>query len=219
MPGGNRSLFETSWKKCLPSISSSQCLELVIEALRLTSAVYLQPEMVLNMPKDLQEETFKNITTVFKELYDKMAARTQRAIYEWMRQTLQRSYKPPGLSGSGSWITAENLWFLGRYIVHLPVEEIQKISLNEIRLFINYDNATKQLDSVYDITPATAKAFQERIDASGFDLTNTSTVYRLGLLVCFFDNIQELDTGEAHSLLHQMIKCNRLKGFQVAVRK
>ncbi|XP_059509854.1 otoancorin-like [Stegostoma tigrinum] len=219
MPGGNRSLFESSWKKCLPSISSFQCLELVIEALRLTSAVYLQPEMVLNLPKDLQEETFKNITTVFKELYDKMAARTQRAIYEWMRQTLQRSYKPPGLSGSGSWITAENLWFLGRYIVHLPVEEIQKISLNEIRLFINYDNATKQLDSVYDITPATAKAFQERIDASGFDLTNTSTVYRLGLLVCFFDNIQELDTGEAHSLLHQMIKCNRLKGFQVAVRK
>ncbi|XP_072415891.1 otoancorin-like isoform X1 [Chiloscyllium punctatum] len=219
IPGGNRSLFETSWKKCLPLISSLQCLELVIETLRLTSGIYLQPEMVLNLPKDLHEETFKNITTVFKELYNKMAARTRRAIYEWMRQTLQRSYKPPGLNGSGSWITAENLWFLGQYIVHLPLEEIQKINPNEIRLFINYDNATKQLDSVYDITPATAKAFQERIDASGFDLINTSTVYRLGLLVCFFDNVQELDAGEARSLLHQMIKCNRLKGFQVAVRK
>ncbi|GCB63793.1 hypothetical protein scyTo_0007440 [Scyliorhinus torazame] len=219
IPGGNRSLFETSWQKCLPLISSSLCLELLITALRRSSAIYLQPEMIVDVPKDLPEETFKNITIVLKELYDKMAARTQRAIYEWMRQSLQQSYKPPGASGTDSWITAENLWFLGRYIVHLPLEEIQKISLNEIRLFINYDNATKQLDSVYDITPATAKAFQERIDASGFDMANTSTVYRLGLLVCFFDNVQELDAGEARSLLHQMIKCSRLKGFQVAVRK
>uniref|UniRef100_UPI00398E459C otoancorin-like n=1 Tax=Pristiophorus japonicus TaxID=55135 RepID=UPI00398E459C len=218
MPGGNRALFVTSWEKCLPLISSSPCLELLIESLRLSSAIYLQPEMVVNMPGDLQEETFKNITAVFKELYDKMTARTQRAIYEWIRQILKRSYKQPG-SGAESWITAENLWFLGRYIVHLPPEEIQKISLNEIRLFINYDNATKQLDSVYDITPATAKAFQERIDACGFDLANTSTVYRLGLLVCFFDNVQELDTGEARSLLHQMIKCNRLTGFQADVKK
>ncbi|XP_067859620.1 otoancorin-like [Heptranchias perlo] len=219
-PGGSRSLFVTSWEKCSPLLSSSQCLELLIEALRLSSAIYLQPEMVVNMPKDLQEETFKNITTVFKELYDKMAARTQRAIYEWIRQILQRSYKPPpGASGAESWITAENLWFLGRYIVHLSPEEIQKISLNEIRLFINYDNATKQLDSVYDITPATAKAFQERINASGFDMANTSTVYRLGLLVCFFDNVQELDAGEARSVLHQMIKCNRLRGFQADVKK
>ncbi|XP_038676817.1 otoancorin-like [Scyliorhinus canicula] len=219
IPGGNRSLFETSWQKCLPLISSSQCLELLITALRRSTAIYLQPEMIVDMPKDLPEETFKNITIVLKELYDKMPARTQRAIYEWMRQSLQQSNKPPGASGTDSWITAENLWFLGRYIVHLPLEEIQKISLNEIRLFINYDNATKQLDSVYDITPVTAKAFQERIDASGFDMANTSTVYRLGLLVCFFDNVQELDAGEARSLLHQMIKCSRLKGFQVAVRK
>ncbi|XP_078413787.1 otoancorin-like [Cetorhinus maximus] len=224
IPGGNRSLFETSWQKCLPLISSSQCLELLIMELRLSSAIYLQPEMIVNMPKDLQEETFKNITIVFKELYDKMTARTQRAIYEWMSglittKNLLFIFPKTGASGTESWITAENLWFLGRYIVHLPLEEIQKISLNEIRLFINYDNATKQLDSVYDITPATAKAFQERIDASGFDMANTSTVYRLGLLVCFFDNVQELDAGEARSLLHQMIKCNRLKGFQVAVRK
>ncbi|XP_067912715.1 otoancorin-like isoform X2 [Heterodontus francisci] len=218
-PGGNRSLFETSWEKCLPLINLSQCLEILTEALRLSSAIYLQPEMIVNVPKDLQEETFKNITTVFKELYDKITARTQRAIYKWMRQTLQQFYKQPGTNGAESWITAETLWFLGRYIVHLPPEEIQKINLNEIRLFINYDNATKQLDSVYDITPATAKAFQQRINASGFDMANTSAVYRLGLLVCFFDNVQELDAGEARSLLHQVIKCNRLKGFQADVKK
>lgn len=31
-----------------------------------------------------------------------------------------------------SWVSAENLWILGRYIVHLPLEEILKINLNEV---------------------------------------------------------------------------------------
>ncbi|XP_051877169.1 otoancorin-like [Pristis pectinata] len=218
-PGGSRSLFVTVWERCLPRAGSPQCLELLTKALRLSSAAYLQPDLVVDMPQNLPEETFKNITAVFKELYDDMTARSQRAIYEWIRQILRRPDRQPGGSGGASWIVAENLWFLGRFVVHLPPEEIQKISLNEIRIFINYDNATKQLDSVYDITPGTARAFQERINASGFNMANTSTVYRLGLLVCFFDNVQELDTGEARSLLHQMIKCSRLKGFQADVRK
>lgn len=33
---------------------------------------------------------------------------------------------------STSWVSAENLWILGRYIVHLPLEEILKINLNEV---------------------------------------------------------------------------------------
>ena len=33
---------------------------------------------------------------------------------------------------STSWVSAENLWILGRYMVHLPLEEILKISLNEV---------------------------------------------------------------------------------------
>lgn len=33
---------------------------------------------------------------------------------------------------SASWVSAENLWILGRYMVHLPLEEILKISLNEV---------------------------------------------------------------------------------------
>lgn len=33
---------------------------------------------------------------------------------------------------STSWISAESLWILGRYMVHLPLEEILKISLNEV---------------------------------------------------------------------------------------
>lgn len=33
---------------------------------------------------------------------------------------------------STSWVSAESLWILGRYMVHLPLEEILKISLNEV---------------------------------------------------------------------------------------
>lgn len=33
---------------------------------------------------------------------------------------------------SASWVSAENLWILGRYMVHLPLEEILKISLSEV---------------------------------------------------------------------------------------
>ncbi|XP_069763240.1 otoancorin-like isoform X2 [Narcine bancroftii] len=231
---GSRSLFVMVWERCLPRLSTSQCLELLTKALRLSSGAYLQPEMVTEIPQDLPEETFRNITAVLKELYDELTARSQRAVYEWIRRILQRprgqvagwgtapralTLAPPSSGEGPSWITAESLWFLGRFVVHLPPEEIQKISLNEIRRFINYGNATKQLDSVYDITSTTARAFQKRISASGFDMANTSTVYRLGLLVCFFDNVQELDMGEARSLLHQMIKCSRLKGFQADVKK
>lgn len=50
----------------------------------------------------------------------------------------------------------------------------------QIGLFISYDNATKQLDTVYDITPALAQAFLERIGSSSFDVRNTSTMYRQG---------------------------------------
>lgn len=50
----------------------------------------------------------------------------------------------------------------------------------QIGLFISYDNATKQLDTVYDITPALAQAFLERIGSSSFDVRNTSTIHRQG---------------------------------------
>lgn len=36
------------------------------------------------------------------------------------------------LNDSTSWVSAENLWILGRYMVHLPLEEIMKINLNEV---------------------------------------------------------------------------------------
>ncbi|EMP34973.1 Otoancorin [Chelonia mydas] len=88
-----------------------------------------------------------------------------------------------------------------------------------MRLFISYDNATKQLDTVYDITPELAQAFLERINSSGFDLRNTSTIYRLGLLVCFYDNMEQMDAIVAQVLLHQMMKCNQLRGFQADVYK
>ncbi|XP_042684082.1 otoancorin isoform X2 [Centrocercus urophasianus] len=131
------------------------------------------------------------------------------------RKMLSETY----FNESASWVSAENLWILGRYMVHLPLEEILKISLSEIRLFISYDNATKQLDTVYDITPELAQAFLDRINSSGFDVRNTSTVYRLGLLVCFYDDMEQMDAAVARALLHQMIKCNQLKGFQAKVQK
>lgn len=40
---------------------------------------------------------------------------------------------------STSWVSAESLWILGRYMVHLPLEEILKISLNEVSNKVGLD--------------------------------------------------------------------------------
>ncbi|EPY74535.1 otoancorin isoform 4 [Camelus ferus] len=108
------------------------------------------------------------------------------------------------------------------------------VSVPQIGLFISYDNATKQLDTVYDITPELAQAFLEKISSSSFDMRNTSTIHRqgagisgpselfprmLGLLVCFYDDLELLDAAMARVLLHQMIKCSHLRGFQAGVQK
>lgn len=42
---------------------------------------------------------------------------------------------------------------------------------------------------------------------------------RLGLLVCFYDDMEQMDAAVARALLHQMIKCNQLRGFQAEVQK
>ncbi|XP_067407058.1 otoancorin [Emydura macquarii macquarii] len=218
-PGGNRTLFLVTLEKCFAALSSMECVDILSQVLRVSSVSYLQPDIIGSLPKDLQQDTFRNLSAVFKDLYDKTKANAQRTLYDWMKQILQKSYTSSELNDSTSWVSAENLWILGRYMVHLPLEEIMKINLNEMRLFISYDNATKQLDSVYDITPELAQAFLERINASGFDLRNTSTIYRLGLLVCFYDNMEQMDAVVAQVLLHQMIKCNHLRGFQADVHK
>ncbi|XP_043350476.1 otoancorin [Dermochelys coriacea] len=218
-PGGNRTLFLVTLEKCFPALSSMECVDILSQVLRVSSVSYLQPDVIRSLPKDLPQDTFRNLSAVFKDLYDKTTANAQRTLYDWMKQILQKSCIINELNDSSPWISAENLWILGRYMVHLPLEEIMKISLNEMRLFISYDNATKQLDTVYDITPELAQAFLERINASGFDLRNTSTIYRLGLLVCFYDNMEQMDAIVAQVLLHQMMKCNQLRGFQADVYK
>lgn len=43
--------------------------------------------------------------------------------------------------------------------------------------------------------------------------------HRLGLLVCFYDGLELLDAALAQVLLHQMLKCSRLRGFQAGVQK
>ncbi|KAL8175493.1 UNVERIFIED_CONTAM: hypothetical protein K2H54_026580, partial [Gekko kuhli] len=41
----------------------------------------------------------------------------------------------------------------------------------------------------------------------------------LGLLVCFYDNLEQMDAAVARVLLHQMIKCNQLQGYQAGIQK
>lgn len=43
--------------------------------------------------------------------------------------------------------------------------------------------------------------------------------HRLGLLVCFYNDLELLDATVAQVLLHQMIKCSHLRGFQAGVQK
>ncbi|POI33917.1 hypothetical protein CIB84_002332 [Bambusicola thoracicus] len=170
IPGVNRTLFLITLDKCFLALRAMDCVDILSQILRMSAVNYLQPDVVGSLPSDLQEDAFRNLSTVFKDLYDKTSANTQKALYGWMKEILQKPYNRSDLNESASWVSAENLWILGRYMVHLPLEEILKISLSEIRLFISYDNATKQLDTVYDITPELAQAFLERINSSGFDL-------------------------------------------------
>ncbi|NWT55949.1 OTOAN protein, partial [Erythrocercus mccallii] len=229
-PGVNRTLFLVTLDKCFLALSALDCVDILSQVLRVSEVNYLQPDVVGSLPNLLLEDAFRNLSSLFKDLYDRTSARTQRALYGWMKQILQKSYNMSEFNESTSWVSAESLWILGRYMVHLPLEEILKISLNEIRLFISYDNATKQLDTVYDITPELAQALLERINSSGFDMRNTSTIYRqgcfafsfmavLGLLVCFYGDLEQMEAAVARALLHQMIKCNQLRGFQAEVHE
>ncbi|OXB54331.1 hypothetical protein ASZ78_015511, partial [Callipepla squamata] len=169
VPGVNRTLFLITLEKCFLALRAMDCVDILSQILRMSAVNYLQPDVVGSLPNDLQEDAFRNLSTVFKDLYDKTSANTQKALYGWMKEILQKPFNRSDFNESASWVSAENLWILGRYMVHLPLEEILEISLSEIKLFISYDNATKQLDTVYDITPELAQAFLERINSSGFD--------------------------------------------------
>ncbi|XP_017895471.1 PREDICTED: otoancorin isoform X1 [Capra hircus] len=228
-PGVNRSLFLVTLERCFQVLNPLECVEILGMVLRGSSGRFLHPDIMESLPQDLHEDVFKNLSALFKDLYDQTSAHAQRAVYCWMTGILKTSSNVT--DDSVSWVSAENLWILGRYMVHLPFEEIMRISPIEIGLFISYDNATKQLDTVYDITPELAQAFLERISSSNFDMRNTSTIHRqgvwalgpfsrrLGLLVCFYDDLELLEAAVAQVLLHQMIKCSHLRGFQAGVQK
>uniref|UniRef100_G1RN80 Otoancorin n=1 Tax=Nomascus leucogenys TaxID=61853 RepID=G1RN80_NOMLE len=174
-PGVNRSLFLITLERCFQVLNSLECVEILGKVLRGSSGSFLQPDITERLPRDLREDAFKNLSAVFKDLYDKTSAHSQRALYSWMTGILKTSSNVT--DDSASWVSAEHLWVLGRYMVHLSFEEIMKISPIEIGLFISYDNATKQLDTVYDITPELAQAFLERISSSNFNMRNTSTIH------------------------------------------
>ncbi|XP_023563537.1 otoancorin, partial [Octodon degus] len=216
-PGVNRSLFLITLERCFQVLSSLECVQILGRVLRGSSGRLLQPDVTERLPQHLHVDAFKNLSAAFRDLYDHASAGARRAVYAWMAGILRASSS--ATDDSVSWVSAENLWILGRYMVHLSFEEIVKISPEEIGLFISYDNATKQLDTVYDITPELARAFLGRLSSSSFDPRNTSTIHRLGLLVCFYHDLELLDPALARALLHQMIKCGRLRGFQAGVQK
>ncbi|XP_004691774.1 PREDICTED: otoancorin [Condylura cristata] len=216
-PGVNRSLFLVTLERCFQVLNALECVQVLGRLLRGSSGSFLQPDITEKLPRDLSRDAFKNLSAVFRDVYDQTSAHAQTALFSWMAGILRASFN--ATDDSVSWVSAESLWILGRYMVHLSFEEILKISPREIGSFISYDNATKQLDTVYDITPALAQAFLERISSSGFDMRNTSTIHRLGLLVCFYDDLELLDPAVAQVLLHQMIKCGHLRGFQAGVQK
>ncbi|XP_058537074.1 otoancorin [Ochotona princeps] len=216
-PGVNRSLLLVTLERCFQVLNPLECVEILRKMLRGSPGSLLQPDITERLPRDLRQDVFKNLSAVFKDLYDQTSAHGQRALYSWMAGVL-KVYSNSS-DASVSWVSAESLWILGRYMVHLSFEEIMNISPIEMGLFISYDNATKQLDTVYDITPEQAQALLERVSASGFDVRNTSTMHRLGLLVCFYDDLEALHATVAQVLLHQMIKCSHLRGFQAAVQK
>ncbi|KAG9350257.1 hypothetical protein JZ751_026611, partial [Albula glossodonta] len=169
-PGGNRSLFAVAREKCVSALREALCVDLMGTLLGLSEGEFVEEDFITDLPTDLADDTFRNLTAVFKDLYDMLSVTTQRAIYKWITMGLQRTSKSS--HSPDVWMTAENLWFLGRYMVHLSISNIHKISLSEMRIFIHYDNATKQLDSVYDIKLGPGKAFLHRINASGFDMAN-----------------------------------------------
>ncbi|OWK11049.1 hypothetical protein Celaphus_00007004, partial [Cervus elaphus hippelaphus] len=177
-PGVNRSLFLITLERCFWVLNPLECVEILGRVLRGSSGRFLQPDITERLPRDLREDAFKNLSALFKDLYDQTSAHAQRALYCWMTGVLKTSSNVT--DDSVSWVSAENLWILGRYMVHLSFEEIMRISPIEIGLFISYDNATKQLDTVYDVTPVLAQAFLEKISSSNFDMRNTSTIHRQG---------------------------------------
>ncbi|GAB5582991.1 otoancorin isoform X2 [Prionailurus iriomotensis] len=220
-PGVNRSLFLITLERCFQVLNSLECVEILGRVLKGSSGSFLQPDIPGKLPRHLQEDAFKNlICSVQRSLRPNLGSFPESCLHldDWDFADILQCYCDRG-NDSVSWVSAENLWILGRYMVHLSFEEITKISPVEIGLFISYDNATKQLDTVYDITPDLAQAFLERISSSSFDMRNTSTIHRLGLLVCFYHDLDLLDAAVAQVLLHQMIKCSHLRGFQAGVQK
>ncbi|XP_047693393.1 otoancorin isoform X3 [Prionailurus viverrinus] len=130
-PGVNRSLFLITLERCFQVLNSLECVEILGRVLKGSSGSFLQPDIPGKLPRHLQEDAFKNLSAVFRDLYDQTSAHSQRAVYTWMTGILQTSSN--ATDDSVSWVSAENLWILGRYMVHLSFEEITKISPVELK--------------------------------------------------------------------------------------
>ncbi|KAF4015663.1 hypothetical protein G4228_007412 [Cervus hanglu yarkandensis] len=130
-PGVNRSLFLITLERCFWVLNPLECVEILGRVLRGSSGRFLQPDITERLPRDLREDAFKNLSVLFKDLYDQTSAHAQRALYCWMTGVLKTSSNVT--DDSVSWVSAENLWILGRYMVHLSFEEIMRISPIELK--------------------------------------------------------------------------------------
>ncbi|VTJ78871.1 Hypothetical predicted protein [Marmota monax] len=95
-PGVNRTLFLVTLERCFQVLNSLECVEILGRVLRGSSGRFLQPDITERLPRHLREDTFKNLSAVFRDLYDQTSAHAQRALYSWMTGILQTSANTTG---------------------------------------------------------------------------------------------------------------------------
>ncbi|XP_040315556.1 otoancorin [Herpailurus yagouaroundi] len=95
-PGVNRSLFLITLERCFQVLNSLECVEILGRVLKSSSGSFLQPDIPGKLPRHLQEDAFKNLSAVFRDLYDQTSAHSQRALYTWMTGILQTSSNATG---------------------------------------------------------------------------------------------------------------------------
>ncbi|KAG5854344.1 hypothetical protein ANANG_G00036830 [Anguilla anguilla] len=92
-PGGNRSLFAVAREKCVSALREGFCVDLMGTLLGLSNGEFVEEDFISDLPIDLSDNAFRNLTAVFKDLYDMFSVTTQKAIYKWITQGLQKTSK------------------------------------------------------------------------------------------------------------------------------
>ncbi|NXP35077.1 OTOAN protein, partial [Leiothrix lutea] len=215
-PGVNRTLFLVTLDKCFQALSALDCVDILGQVLHVSAGNYLQPDVVGSLPNLPLEDAFRNLSSLFKDLYDRTSASTQRALYGWMKQILQKSYN---MSGHQVWADSQlvvALWTISPGETQVPMESINMFFLRDIWILISFSSLGRMLrNECHFLTVMQCFVFL----SAHFHVVNVFLLHRLGLLVCFYDDLEQMDAAVARALLHQMIKCNQLRGFQAQVHE